>query len=76
MTNLISAEKNEIVYLKIKGSDGKFYECVGVIMHEDKEKIRIAFNAHNDVAEDYIEILKVDIVCRKKVSDKLIEVVK
>lgn len=62
MSKQIRSEKNEVVYVKIKGEDGFLYECVGVLMKDDLKYIKIAFNAHDDVVKDDIVIQKNQII--------------
>ncbi len=75
MNKSISQEENELIRLKIKRDDGKLYECIGVLLREDAEKIRVAFNARNDVVIDYIDVSKIDIVRREKIDMSSVEVI-
>ena len=67
-------EENELVHLKMKADDGNVYECVGVLLSEDRESLCVAFNAHNDIAKDYIDVSKADIVYREKVDMSSVDV--
>lgn len=55
---------NLIVRVILHADDKKEYECVGVLMKmkEDKDTVRIAFNAKNDKVVDYLDIKKTDII--------------
>lgn len=37
-------------------------ECIGVLIKEEKDSIRIVFNAKNDKATDYLDIEKINII--------------
>ena len=56
------SRENTLVHVVMRGSDGEEYECVGVLMREDEDTIRIAFNAKDDVVVDYYDIQKRDVI--------------
>lgn len=62
MTTDNTQEQNIIVYVKTQADDGLMYECVGVLMEDTNEYIRIAFNAHNDVVKDEVILQKTEIL--------------
>ena len=71
----IKSDENAIVYVKMWGEDGNEYECVGILMKDESQYIRIAFNAHNDVAKDDLVIQKKDIIHIRILTPKEIKVV-
>jgi len=52
--------KNTLVHVVLSAGNEK-YECIGVLTREDKESIRVAFNAKNDKVVDYLDIKRSDI---------------
>ena len=68
MVKPIQTEEKELVCLKMRAEDGNMYECVGVLLNDDRESLCIAFNAHNDIAKDYIDVPKADILHREKID--------
>jgi len=59
----------------MRAEDGNTYECVGVLLSDDRESLCIAFNAHNDIAKDYIDVPKADILHREKFDMSSVEVI-
>lgn len=51
-----------VVFVSPKDPRREQYECVGVLTREEKDMIRVVFNAKNDVADEFIVIQKADIV--------------
>jgi hypothetical protein len=49
------------------------YKCVGVLMNETTEKIRIGFNAKDNVVEDYLDINAKDIINVREIDKKEIK---
>jgi hypothetical protein len=69
-------DENTIVEVLFTGSDGNIYNCVGVLLRESDKKIRVAFNAINDVVKDYLDIDKDDIVSVHFVESLIIKELK
>ncbi len=65
--------ENSIIHVVLRADDNKEYECVGVLMKEEKDTIYIAFNAKNDEVKDYLPIKKVDIISINIVDDSEIK---
>ncbi|MEX0909955.1 MAG: hypothetical protein WDZ75_01540 [Candidatus Paceibacterota bacterium] len=76
MVKSTQTEENELVCLKIRAEDGNTYECVGVLLSDDRESMCVAFNAHNDIAKDYIDVPKADIFYREKIDMSSVEVIR
>lgn len=57
-----SNSKNTIVHVAFNGKFNEEYECVGVLIKDEKNFIRIAFNAKNDKVIDYLDIKRSDII--------------
>jgi len=67
MNKVISKNKNTVVRVIFEDRFKAKYECVGVLIKENKDSIRIAFNAKNDRVVDFIDvkqsnIIKIDII--------------
>lgn len=54
--------ENTIIKVVFFGSDKKKYECVGVLMKDEKNLIKVAFNAIGGVVVDYLDIKRKDII--------------
>ncbi|MCR4306740.1 MAG: hypothetical protein NUV42_02105 [Candidatus Yonathbacteria bacterium] len=54
--------ENTVVRVVLRGPDKKEYECVGVLVREKKNMVRVSFNAIDDVVKDYLDIEKKDIL--------------
>lgn len=56
--------ENTIVHVVMHGekADDAEYECVGVLMEENKNIIRVAFNAKNDKVVDDLKINRSNII--------------
>ena len=54
--------ENTIAQVVFLGSDKRKYECVGVLTKDEKNLIRIAFNAKDDVVVDYLDIERKNII--------------
>ena len=64
------SKNNIIVKVDFWSNNKNQYECVGVLMNETDKKIRIGFNAKNDVVEDYLDINTKNIINIRKISKK------
>lgn len=67
--------ENTIVHIVMhegKGGDTE-YECVGVLMEENENMIRVAFNAKSDVVVDDLIIKREDIVSMEVLDSATIE---
>lgn len=54
--------ENTIVRVVLRASDNEEYECVGALMREEEETIRVAFNAKDDEVVDFLDIKRSEIV--------------
>lgn len=54
--------ENTPVHVVFRGKFNEEYECVGVLMREEKKMIRIVFSAKNDKTVDYVDIKRADII--------------
>lgn len=54
--------ENTLAHVVFRGKFNEEYECVGVLMREEKDLIRIAFGAKNDKVVDYLDIKRPDII--------------
>ncbi len=54
--------ENTVVHVVLRASDNEEYECVGVLMREEKDLIRVVFTAKNDKVVDYLDIKRSDIL--------------
>ena len=64
--------ENTVVRVVLKAEGGE-YECVGVLTKENDETLRVAFTAKSDVAVDYLDIRRADIVTIEVVDSLIIE---
>lgn len=51
-----------IVFVSPKYPELGEYECVGALVRDEKDMVRVCFNAKNNVVEDYLDIQRADIV--------------
>lgn len=65
--------ENTIVHVVLRASDNEEYECVGALMREEEETIRVAFNAKNDEVVDFLDIKRSEIVSIDVVDPSKIE---
>lgn len=54
--------ENTIVRVVFRGSAGDEYECAGVLVREERDVIRVAFNAVNDDVVDFLDINREDLI--------------
>jgi hypothetical protein len=54
--------ENTVARVIFRADDNEEYECVGVLIKEEKDSIRIAFNSKNDKVKDYLDIKRLDII--------------
>lgn len=54
--------ENTIVRVVLRASNNEEYECVGALMREEEEIIRVAFNAKDDEVVDFLDIKRSEIV--------------
>jgi len=50
------------VVMRVEEDNDTEYECVGVLMEEDEDMIRVAFNAKNDKVVDDLKINRSNII--------------
>lgn len=65
--------ENTIVHVAFKGRFGEEYECVGVLIKEEKDFVQIAFNAKNDKVKDFLDIKRSDISSINILDPSIIE---
>ncbi len=54
--------ENILVHVVLCDYNKEEYECIGVLIKEDTDTIRVAFNAKEDNVIDYLDIKKINIV--------------
>ena len=64
---------NTFVHVVLRDRDNNRYDCVGVLVREDDDMIRVTFTAKDDTVVDYLdinrsEILSMDIVDSSKIE--------
>ncbi len=64
--------ENTIVRIVFRAEGGE-YECVGVLTKENDEMLRVAFTAKSDVAVDYLDVRRADIVSVEMVDPFMVE---
>lgn len=62
-----------IVFVSSKHPELGEYECVGALVMDEKDMIRVCFNAKNDQVVDYLDIKRADIVSIDVVDASKIE---
>ncbi|MGB2580691.1 MAG: hypothetical protein WBC83_03275 [Minisyncoccia bacterium] len=62
-----------VVFTSPKDPKREEYECVGALVVDEKDMVRIAFSTKNDVVEEYIDIQRADIVGIDVVDDSKIK---
>jgi hypothetical protein len=67
---------NTVVTVIMKGESGGIFTCIGVLLNDEVDTVRIAFNAVADSAEDYIDLARKDILEMRTVDKSEIEVIK
>ena len=65
--------ENTVVYVVFRASDKEEYECAGVLMREEKDSIRVAFNAKNGKIKDWLDIKQTDIISINVLDSSVIE---
>jgi len=51
-----------VVFTSPKDPKRDDYECVGALVMDEKDMVRVAFSTKNDAVEEYIDIQRVDII--------------
>lgn len=51
-----------VVFVSPKDPKREEYECVGALVRDEKDMVRIAFSAKNDIVEEYLDIQRSDIM--------------
>lgn len=51
-----------IVFVSSKHPELGEYECVGTLIRDEEDLVRVCFNAKNDQVVDYLDIHRVDII--------------
>jgi len=54
--------ENTVVRVVFRGRFNEEYECAGVLMREEDDLIRVAFNAKDDKVIDFLDIKRSEIV--------------
>jgi len=62
--------KNSVAEIFFRASDGLTYQCAGVLLHVTDKKIRVAFNAIDNIARDYIDIAKKDVIRMRELAEQ------
>jgi len=62
-----------IVFVSSKYPELGEYECAGVLIRDEKDMVRVCFNAKINVVKDYLDIQRVDILSIDIVSPESIE---
>ncbi|VAW25291.1 hypothetical protein MNBD_BACTEROID04-1998 [hydrothermal vent metagenome] len=57
-----SDSENVITRIVLQDESKKEYELIGILMKEEKDMIRVAFNAKDDEVIDYLDIKKSNVV--------------
>ena len=65
--------ENTIVHVTFTGADRVEYECVGVLIRDEAELIRVAFNAVHDHVRDFLDITRTDIISMQVVDPAQVE---
>lgn len=67
--------ENTFVHIVMRegGASDTEYECVGVLMEENEDIVRVAFNAKNDKVVDDLKINRSDVVSIKILNSSQIE---
>jgi len=65
----IESENNVIVYIKMFEEGSIEYECVGVLMEDEEDYVRVAFSSQNNTVKDDL-IIKRDKIIEIKVIDE------
>jgi|CXWL01.1.fsa_nt_gi hypothetical protein len=63
---------NIVVEVMFMGPDDNEYRCVGVIVRENDEMIRVCFTARDDEVADHLDIKNEDILLIKQVETQRI----
>ena len=67
------SEENVIVHATFFNLKGEKCECAGVLIWEDAEKVKIAFNAVDDTVIDSLVIQRKDLVSMAIISNQEIQ---
>lgn len=78
-TRKLQAKNNQenivvhVVFTSPKDPKREEYECVGALVMDEKDMVRVAFSTKNDVVEEYVDIKRADIVSVDVVDASKIE---
>lgn len=62
-----------IVFVSSKHPELGEYECVGALVRDEKDMVRVCFNAKNDQVVDYLDIKRAEIISIDVVDPTKIE---
>lgn len=65
-----------IVFVSSKHPELGEYECVGVLIKDEKDMVRVCFNAKDVVVKDYLDIQRSDIVSIDIIDPAQIEILR
>jgi len=68
--------ENTVVYIAFtspKDPEHGEYECVGALVRDEKDMVRVAFSTKNDVTEEYIHIQRPDILSIEILKEPIME---
>ena len=65
--------ENTVVHLVLRDDNNEEYDCVGVLVREEEQEIRVAFSAKNDKVVDFLDIKRPEIVSINIVSPESIK---
>lgn len=51
-----NSEENTFVEIIFRGSNDRKYKCFGILVREEENSMRVAFNAADDQVIDYLDI--------------------
>lgn len=64
---------NTVVRVIVRAEDNQEYECIGVLLKEEENSIRIVFTAKDDQVVDFLDIKRSDIVSIEVIDVSKIE---
>lgn len=74
-TNHADDDNNEVIEISTITKDNQSYYCVGALVEENSDVLKIAFSARNNTIHDYIEIKKKNIKNIRFIKDEDINMI-
>lgn len=65
--------ENTVAHVVLHGDDNEEYECIGVLVRDEDDMIRVAFTAKDDQIVDYLDINRSEVVSINVVDPLKIE---